>query len=119
MRPGLLLAQINGEDVIYLEFNSIMAMIEAAEQPRVFLFTERASKWPVVRARLRDGTIRKLRRQHAGVNPAEQAWRRRVAQNMRLGAQKGDLHEFNRWYVQHYWYLFLFFIHSFFLSYNM
>jgi hypothetical protein len=76
---------------------AIMTMIDEAKQPRVFLFTERASKWAIVRARLRDGTLRKLRRQHGGVNPAERAWRRRVAQNMRRGAQKGDMQEFNRW----------------------
>ena len=67
MRPGLVLARVNDEDVIYLDFDSIMKLIEEAEQPRRFLFTERASKWDVVRARLSDGTIRKLRRRHDGV----------------------------------------------------
>ena len=32
MRPGLVLAQVNGEDVIYLDFDSIMNMVEEAEQ---------------------------------------------------------------------------------------
>jgi hypothetical protein len=38
MRPGLILAQVNGEDVIYLDFDSIMNMVEEAEQPRHFMF---------------------------------------------------------------------------------
>ena len=32
MQPGLILAQVNGEDVIYLDFDSIMNMVEEAEQ---------------------------------------------------------------------------------------
>ena len=52
MRPGLVLAQVNGEDVIYLDFDSIMTMVEEAEQPRHFLFIEREFKWNIVRRKL-------------------------------------------------------------------
>ena len=40
MRPGLVLAHVNGKDVIYLDFDSIMNMVEEAEQPRHFMFIE-------------------------------------------------------------------------------
>ena len=69
MRPGLVLAQVNGEDVIYLDFDSIMTMVEESEQPRHFLFIERESKWNIVRRRLHF-IATKLRQQSDGSTKA-------------------------------------------------
>ena len=96
MRPGLVLAQVNGEDVIYLDFDSIMTMVEEAEQPRHFLFIERESKWNIVRRKLHF-IATKLRQKGDGVTKAEREWRLQVHMNILHYASKANIKEFNFW----------------------
>jgi len=94
MRPGLVLAQVNGEDVIYLDFDSIMTMVEEAEQPRHFLFIERQSKWAIVRRRLHF-IATTMRKQSDGSSKAEKEWKRQVHTNILHYAARGNVKEFN------------------------
>ena len=96
MRPGLVLAQVNGEDVIFLDYDSIMIMIEEAEQPRRFMFIERESKWKIVKRRLHF-IATKLRKQSDGSTKAEREWKHQVHTNILHYAAKGDVKEFNFW----------------------
>ena len=99
MRPGLSLAQVNGEDVIYLDFDSIMNMVEEAEQPRHFMFISRESKWNIVRRKLHF-IATTMRQQGDGTTKAEREWRLQVHTNILFYATKGNLKEFNHWMAQ-------------------
>jgi len=99
MRPGLVLAQVNGEDVIYLDFDSIMNMVEEAEQPRHFMFKKRESKWNIVRRKLHF-IATTMRQQGDGTTKAEREWRLQVHTNILFYATKGNLKEFNHWMAQ-------------------
>ena len=90
MRPGLVLAQVNGEDVIYLDFDSIMNMVEEAEQPRHFMFIIRESKWNIVRRKLHF-IATTMRQQGDGTTKAEREWRLQVHTNILFYATKGNL----------------------------
>ena len=96
MRPGLVLAQVNGEDVIYLDFDSIMTMVEEADQPRHFMFIMRESKWNIVRRKLHF-IATKMRKQGDGVSKAEREWRLQVHMNILHYCATGNLKEFNFW----------------------
>ena len=52
LRPGLVVASINGIQTSILDFEAIEKILENADDPRHILFVERRSKWEFVRSRL-------------------------------------------------------------------